>query len=74
MSEGLATRPRNEVIAEAVTSWMRMLAALMLSLMLLSSALLLHGMTMDQPLETQPSSVAEHGPDHSRQQVVLRGR
>ena len=74
MSEGLATRPRNEVIAEAVTSWMRMLAALMLSLMLLSSALLLHGMTMDQPLETQPSSVAEHRPDHSRQQVVLRGR
>ena len=38
-----------------------MLAALMLSMMLLSSALLLHGMTMNQPPATQPSSVAEHG-------------
>ena len=61
-------------MAEAVTSWMRMLAALMLSLMLLSSALLLHGMTMNQPPPTQPSSVTEHGPDHSRQQVVLQSR
>ena len=61
-------------MAEAVTPWMRMPAALMLSLTLLSSALLLHGMTMNQPPPTEPSSAAEHGPDHSRQQVVLRGR
>ena len=46
----------------------------MLSLTLLSSALLLHGMTMNQPPPTEPSSAAEHGPYHSRQQVVLRGR
>ena len=61
-------------MAEAVKSWMRILAALMLSMMLLSTALLLHGMTMSQPPGTQTSSVAEHEPYHSRQQVVLRGR
>jgi len=71
----VASRPRNEVMAEAVTSWMRMLAALMLSLMLLSSALLVRAVTRNQPRGVQPSLFAENGrDDHSRHQVVLRGR
>jgi hypothetical protein len=53
-----------------------MLAALMLSMTLLTSALLLHALAMnDQRPVAQPGSPADRAPfDHTRQLVVSRGR
>ena len=54
---------------------MRILAALMLSLMLLSTALLTRAVvTHDQPPRTRPASLADRvRDDHSRHPVVFRG-
>jgi hypothetical protein len=53
-----------------------MLAALMLSMMTLTTALLFHAVVMnDERPGAQPVSVTERGrADHSRQLVFVRGR
>ena len=54
---------------------MRTLAALMLSMTLLTTALLTHALvTPDQGPDTQPASLADRvRDDHGRQPVVFRG-
>ena len=53
-----------------------MLAALMLSIMLLTTGLLLHAVAMNQPRPgTHPGSVSDRARlDHSREIVLTRGR
>jgi hypothetical protein len=55
---------------------MRTLAALMLSMTLLTTALLLHAVAMnDRRLGSAPGSLADRArDDHGRQLVVMRGR
>jgi hypothetical protein len=60
----------------AVKSWMRMLAAVMLSMMLLTSTLLLHAVVRDDLRPgPQPGSVTDRARvDHNRQLAQVRGR